>query len=170
MSDAWKTPKRGLPTDVADLFITHPKSKTFCLISKNLYTLQSGFGRPFRRVQSTPAINQFHCSWDRVCRRSPWTGQVKQPRCRRRWHNQTPLPSQSSNRNRVPRRLRNTKADPSQGGGPGCPDPGRQLIQAGAHVDGFPNQPDLLGADHSALSSSATHAGATSWDNDNSHS
>lgn len=40
---------------------------------------------------------------------------MKWPRCSRRWHNQTPLPSHSSSFRRLPARLRNTNAEPAHG-------------------------------------------------------
>jgi len=44
------------------------------------------------RCESTPATSQCHCAsvtWKTV---SPAVGQTKPPRCRRRWHSQTPSP------------------------------------------------------------------------------
>src|SRR5664279_4237956 len=43
---------------------------------------------------------------------------MKRPLCNRRWHNHTPVPSQSTTLMRLPERLRKTNADSEQGA---CP-------------------------------------------------
>lgn len=71
-----------------------------------------------RRCQSTPATNHCHCS-ALICQlaSSAW-GQMNWPRCSRRKHIHTPVPSQHTSLRRVPRRLANTYAVPSHGGRP----------------------------------------------------
>lgn len=68
-----------------------------------------------RRSQSMPQVRQRHSSGVRGQTASSLQGQVKRPRCRRRTHSQTPVPSQTSNLIRWPSRLRNAQGVPSQG-------------------------------------------------------
>ena len=58
------------------------------------------------RRQSTPAVSQRHSASLKVQIDSLLCGQVKRPRCNRRTHNQTPVPSQISSLILLPARLR----------------------------------------------------------------
>jgi hypothetical protein len=82
------------------------------------YTCQLAQGTADKRCQSTPLINHCHCSKVTEKHGSVNFGQMKRPSCSRRWHNHTPVPSQSTTLMRLPERLRNTNADPEQGA---CP-------------------------------------------------
>lgn len=75
-------------------------------------------GTADKRSQSTPATSQRHSSGVTEKQLSVAFGQIKPPRCKRRWHSQTPLPSHSNSFRRLPARLRNTNAEPAHGG---CP-------------------------------------------------
>jgi hypothetical protein len=81
-------------------------------------TCQLGSGKRDKRCQSTPAASQSHCARLRQTPASVIFGQTKPPRCNRRWHNQTPLPSHTSKRNRFPALFLNTNATPEHGA---CP-------------------------------------------------
>lgn len=81
-------------------------------------TCQLGSGKRDKRCQSTPAASQSHCARLRQTPASVTFGQTKPPRCNRRWHNQTPLPSHTSKRNRFPALFLNTNAAPEHGA---CP-------------------------------------------------
>jgi hypothetical protein len=80
-----------------------------------IQTCHWAFGIADKRCQSTPIINQRHCSGVSEKHGSDSFGQMKPPRCKRRWHSQTPVPSQTSTLIRLPGRLRNMKASPAQG-------------------------------------------------------
>jgi hypothetical protein len=82
------------------------------------YTSQLAAGTADKRCQSTPVINHCHCSNVTKKHASLTLGQMKWPLCKRRWHNQTPVPSQTTTLMRLPERLRKTNADPEQSG---CP-------------------------------------------------
>jgi hypothetical protein len=82
------------------------------------YTCQLAQGAADKRCQSTPVINHCHCSNVTKKHASLTLGQMKRPLCNRRWHNQTPVPSQTTTLMRLPERLRKTNADPEQGA---CP-------------------------------------------------
>ena len=82
------------------------------------YTCQLAEGTADKRCQSTPAINHCHCSKVTEKHGSDTFGQMKRPLCNLRWHNHTPVPSQSTTLMRLPERLRKTNADPEQGA---CP-------------------------------------------------
>jgi len=98
-----------------------------------------------RRCQSTPITNHCHCS-ALICQLvSPASGQVNWPRCSRRRHIHTPVPSQHTTFSRVRRRLLKTYAVPSQGAPERLLHMQRQSIDAGAHVDWRYGQPDRIG-------------------------
>ena len=82
------------------------------------YTCQLAEGTADKRCQSTPVISHCHCSNVTKKHASLTLGQMKRPLCKRRWHNQTPVPSQTTTLMRLPERLRKTNADPEQGA---CP-------------------------------------------------
>lgn len=82
------------------------------------YTCQLAEGTADKRCQSTPVINHCHCSNVTKKHSSLTLGQMKRPLCNRRWHNHTPVPSQTTTLMRLPERLRKTNADPAQGA---CP-------------------------------------------------
>ena len=82
------------------------------------YTCQLAEGTADKRCQSTPVINHCHCSNVTKKHGSVALGQIKRPLCNRRWHNHTPVPSQTTTLMRLPERLRKTNADPEQGA---CP-------------------------------------------------
>jgi len=82
------------------------------------YTCQLAEGTVDKRCQSTPVINHCHCSNVTEKHALLTLGQMKRPLCNRRWHNQTPVPSQTTTLIRLPERLRKTNADPEQGA---CP-------------------------------------------------
>ena len=82
------------------------------------YTCQLAEGTADKRCQSTPVINHCHCSNVTKKPASVTLGQMKRPLCKRRWHNHTPVPSQTTTLMRLPERLRKTNADPEQGA---CP-------------------------------------------------
>lgn len=82
------------------------------------YTCQLAEGTAGKRCQSTPVINHYHCSNVTKKHGSVALGQIKRPLCNRRWHNHTPVPSQTTTLMRLPERLRKTNADPEQGA---CP-------------------------------------------------
>ena len=82
------------------------------------YTCQLAEGTADKRCQSTPVINHCHCSNVTKKDSSLTLGHKKRPLCNRRWHNHTPVPSQTTTLMRVPERLRKTNADPEQGA---CP-------------------------------------------------
>lgn len=90
------------------------------VLTERYYTCQRASGTADKRCQSTPVTSHCHCVALTKKHGSLVLGQTKLPRCRRRWHNQTPLPSQSNSRRRLPALLRNTIADPAQGA---CPKP-----------------------------------------------
>ena len=70
---------------------------------------------PINDANPPPAISRSYCAYVMEKLHSPGFGQIKCPRCKRRWHNHTPLPPHSRILIRLTDALRNAKADPAQG-------------------------------------------------------
>lgn len=93
-----------------------------CQFQIDVSTVSIGFQLYFRthdcnpkRRQSTPAINHAHCGCVNTMPPSPERCQTNRPRCKRRWHSHTPVPSHSNTLMRLPARLQNTNAEPEHG-------------------------------------------------------
>ena len=120
------------------------------------YTCQLAEVTAEKRCQSTPVINHCHCSNVTKKHASLTLGQMKRPLCNRRWHNHTPVPSQTTTLMRLPERLRKTNADPEQGACPkACwtsidkPSIPRRISTgetANQIAAGFVNNPDIVRA------------------------
>ena len=120
------------------------------------YTCQLAEGTADKHCQSTPVINHCHCSKVTKKHASLTLGQMKRPLCNRRWHNHTPVPSQTTTLMRLPERLRKSNAAPEQGACPkACwtsidkPSIPRRISTgetANQIAAGFVNNPDIVRA------------------------